>query len=366
MALSIVGLLRQHYFQSEMARWHLVAMSSPDNGNTDGKTPGRFKSEPDPDMPIEGDDESSELMINIKEEPMDEDYYQNYSNTNGDTCPSDSAESAELDDDVESNNFDNIRETNEDVRQQTVVTKIAIAPVTTVPNGGGLRSNIKTTKILPKPMKFAGMTTKQVVASTRLLPVGLKTSCPIPIALTVNTPEVDPKAKAALTTSQTSAHHLMTLATEADKILKRQKKTSEKGSNSDHTDDDKLSYSDEEDGMCTSDSSNGLDPFANCSDQTLTLIQRRAAEASLSASKSKKTKRKRNQLPDDLKDQTYWERRRKNNEAAKRSRDARRAKEDQIAIRAALLEQENMRLKIEVAALKEETIKLRGMLYDKR
>lgn len=35
----------------------------------------------------------------------------------------------------------------------------------------------------------------------------------------------------------------------------------------------------------------------------------------------------------DAKDEAYWERRRKNNEAAKRSRDARRAKEDEIALR---------------------------------
>ena len=35
----------------------------------------------------------------------------------------------------------------------------------------------------------------------------------------------------------------------------------------------------------------------------------------------------------DNKDDAYWERRRKNNEAAKRSRDARRAKEDEIALR---------------------------------
>lgn len=35
----------------------------------------------------------------------------------------------------------------------------------------------------------------------------------------------------------------------------------------------------------------------------------------------------------DTKDEAYWERRRKNNEAAKRSRDARRAKEDEIALR---------------------------------
>lgn len=36
---------------------------------------------------------------------------------------------------------------------------------------------------------------------------------------------------------------------------------------------------------------------------------------------------------DGTKDEAYWERRRKNNEAAKRSRDARRAKEDEIALR---------------------------------
>ena len=69
-------------------------------------------------------------------------------------------------------------------------------------------------------------------------------------------------------------------------------------------------------------------------------------------------------LPDEQKDDMYWERRRKNNEAAKRSRDARRAKEDQIAIRAALLEQENLKLRVEVAALKTETAKLRCMLYN--
>ncbi len=69
-------------------------------------------------------------------------------------------------------------------------------------------------------------------------------------------------------------------------------------------------------------------------------------------------------LPEDKKDDAYWDRRRKNNEAAKRSRDARRAKEDEIAIRAAFLEQENLKLRVEVAALKNETAKLRCMLYN--
>lgn len=63
-------------------------------------------------------------------------------------------------------------------------------------------------------------------------------------------------------------------------------------------------------------------------------------------------------------DPTYWEKRRKNNEAAKRSRDARRAKEDEIAIRCAFLEQENLKLKYEVATLRNESERLRNMLYN--
>ena len=61
------------------------------------------------------------------------------------------------------------------------------------------------------------------------------------------------------------------------------------------------------------------------------------------------------------KDESYWERRRKNNEAAKRSRDSRRAKEEEIALRAAYLEQENLKLRAQVAILKTETAKLHYM-----
>ncbi|CAF1103232.1 unnamed protein product [Adineta steineri] len=64
-----------------------------------------------------------------------------------------------------------------------------------------------------------------------------------------------------------------------------------------------------------------------------------------------------------IKDDAYWERRRKNNEAAKRSRDSRRAKEDEIALRAAILEQENMKLRLELSQLKQETAKLRCMIH---
>lgn len=45
-------------------------------------------------------------------------------------------------------------------------------------------------------------------------------------------------------------------------------------------------------------------------------------------------------VPDEKKDDRYWARRRKNNMAAKRSRDARRAKENQIVVRAGFLEKQ--------------------------
>ncbi|KAG5307802.1 HLF factor, partial [Pseudoatta argentina] len=56
----------------------------------------------------------------------------------------------------------------------------------------------------------------------------------------------------------------------------------------------------------------------------------------------------------DEKDAIYWERRKKNNEAAKRSRDARRAKEDELAIRTSFLEFENAQLRMEIQRLKME------------
>jgi hypothetical protein len=62
-------------------------------------------------------------------------------------------------------------------------------------------------------------------------------------------------------------------------------------------------------------------------------------------------------------DSAYWERRRKNNEAAKRSRDARRLKEQQVAARAQLLEQENLQLKLSLAQLRAETFQLRQQVY---
>ncbi|XP_048778879.1 thyrotroph embryonic factor-like isoform X3 [Ostrea edulis] len=63
-------------------------------------------------------------------------------------------------------------------------------------------------------------------------------------------------------------------------------------------------------------------------------------------------------VPEDCKDEKYWMRRTKNNIAAQRSREARRIKENQIALRAAFLEKENNALKDEVKMIKEENTKL--------
>jgi len=87
------------------------------------------------------------------------------------------------------------------------------------------------------------------------------------------------------------------------------------------------------------------------------------ASSSPNSSLLSSTRKRGRPLPEDLKDEAYWERRRKNNEAAKRSRDARRAKEMEIALRAALLEQENLKLRFEVASLKTELAKVQCIMY---
>lgn len=68
------------------------------------------------------------------------------------------------------------------------------------------------------------------------------------------------------------------------------------------------------------------------------------------------------------KDEKYWSRRVKNNEAAKRSRDARRLKENQISVRAAFLERENAALRQEVADMRKELGRCRNIInkYENR
>ncbi|KAG7174690.1 Hepatic leukemia factor-like 2 [Homarus americanus] len=71
-------------------------------------------------------------------------------------------------------------------------------------------------------------------------------------------------------------------------------------------------------------------------------------------------------VPHELKDDKYWARRRKNNMAAKRSRDARRLKENQIAMRANFLEKENNALTAELqkAQAVMESLKKRLAMYE--
>ncbi|MBN3280007.1 NFIL3 protein, partial [Polyodon spathula] len=64
------------------------------------------------------------------------------------------------------------------------------------------------------------------------------------------------------------------------------------------------------------------------------------------------SRRKREFMPDEKKDATYWEKRRKNNEAAKRSREKRRVHDYMMEGRLAGLSEENLRLRAELLTLK--------------
>lgn len=67
-------------------------------------------------------------------------------------------------------------------------------------------------------------------------------------------------------------------------------------------------------------------------------------------------------VSEERKDDKYWERRSKNNVAAKRSRDARRVKENQIVLRASYLQKENSALKDEVLNLKKDNMSLKSVV----
>uniref|UniRef100_A0A668AAT8 Nuclear factor, interleukin 3 regulated, member 3 n=1 Tax=Myripristis murdjan TaxID=586833 RepID=A0A668AAT8_9TELE len=64
------------------------------------------------------------------------------------------------------------------------------------------------------------------------------------------------------------------------------------------------------------------------------------------------SRRKREFIPDEKKDACYWDKRRKNNEAAKRSREKRRANDMVLETRVLGLLEENARLRAELLALK--------------
>merc|ERR1712031_60640 len=69
-------------------------------------------------------------------------------------------------------------------------------------------------------------------------------------------------------------------------------------------------------------------------------------------------KRKMVAVPEEHKDEKYWEKRLKNKEATRRSREAKRLKQNQIVLRAAYLEKENKVLKQELDTTNFEKSKL--------
>lgn len=75
-------------------------------------------------------------------------------------------------------------------------------------------------------------------------------------------------------------------------------------------------------------------------------------------------RKKRHPIPEEKKDAKYWERRRKNNVAAKRSREMRRKKTEEELKTAREAIQENQKLRQEVEVLKAEINSLRRLLKD--
>lgn len=81
-------------------------------------------------------------------------------------------------------------------------------------------------------------------------------------------------------------------------------------------------------------------------------------------SEPKLKKQPRSRIPVEQKNEKYWNRRMKNNASAKRSRDARRMMENQVYLKASLLEQENYEMKIQLNRLINENNMLRQLLKE--
>lgn len=88
--------------------------------------------------------------------------------------------------------------------------------------------------------------------------------------------------------------------------------------------------------------------------------------SSLAGTPTSKRSRSSKNCNDQQKDGKYFERRKRNNVAAKKSRDARKQREDEIAIRASFLEKENSILKAQLQTLKDEAQQLRILLAQKK
>lgn len=73
--------------------------------------------------------------------------------------------------------------------------------------------------------------------------------------------------------------------------------------------------------------------------------------------------KKRRPVPAEIKDMNYWEKRKKNNESARRSREMKKSKEDQMARALTQLQSENLQLRAELTYLRSETEMLRARLF---
>jgi len=77
-----------------------------------------------------------------------------------------------------------------------------------------------------------------------------------------------------------------------------------------------------------------------------------------------KPKGKKRPVPPHQKDELYWERRRKNNLAAKRSRESRRLRDNQTTLRTGFLENENMELREKINQVRSEILDVKEKLQE--
>jgi hypothetical protein len=90
---------------------------------------------------------------------------------------------------------------------------------------------------------------------------------------------------------------------------------------------------------------------------------RRSVDTNKNSAKNLAGKRRsKHPMPEDSKDEKYWRRRAKNNEAAKRSREAKRMKEDEVLHKVEGLESENAMLRRKLEEAKSEIRVLKAQL----
>ncbi|XP_076174030.1 uncharacterized protein LOC143149984 [Ptiloglossa arizonensis] len=101
-------------------------------------------------------------------------------------------------------------------------------------------------------------------------------------------------------------------------------------------------------------------PFSNTN--TGSMVTRHLLDTNGISNVQRRPRSEKKPIPDNQKDEKYYERRKRNNQAAKKSRDARKIREDHIALRATMLEHENAILRAQIITLREEAQSLRHML----